>query len=217
MIAVSKQIYKNAGIGWEYALFPPEILFIDESNLEKMIFFRKGFPEFGYNVVVRPLCVERDNLILNKWASEQENEWITRLREVRRLFGMSRRGHVPESAYTLMAFIKKRPVAAVEVFDVPVIQVGNDISNDDDHGIELLMAHHSRIVPRRQVSAFAALLCFLFTLSVDRIIGSSSEKNIAMISMLEVVGFQFMKSLKTPYGNVSMYFLKRRNLKMKYS
>lgn len=213
---MSRQIYKKTGIGNEYALFPSEMLSMQESNLEKMVFFRQGFPEFGYNVIIRPLCTERDNLILSKWASEQEDQWIPRMREVWRQSGRRKSG-ILESAYTLMAFVKKKPVAAIEVFDVPLTQVGNNKSNDDDHGIELLMAHHSRIVPHRQVSAFVALLCFLFTLSIDRIIGSSGEKNIAMISMLEVVGFQFMKSLKTPYGNVSMYFLKRRNLKMKYS
>jgi hypothetical protein len=197
----------------QFRFYPPEILSLNAPDLEKMVLYRKIFPEQGHEIIIRPLCLERDVKTIHRWINEL---YAHRYRQMQ--------GGIEElcrhyekfldsgNGYSLMCFLRNKPAAQVDFYDVAADEIKDQYDvQPGDHGIHVLMAPYRRPVPPLPANVIITCLSFLFTLSIDRIIAAPDINNKKANALVKSIGFRFMKQVWLSYEPANLYCYNRRD------
>lgn len=194
-------------------LYPNEIVSGHTPELRNMVFYRRSFPDGGYEITVKPLCLERDINIIHQWVNESYAlEFWQMQGPVEGLHQHYKKFMASGIGYSLMCFLKHRPIAQVDFYDVTNDEI-KDLYNakPGDHGIHLLMAPYQKPLPRLSTNVMITSLAYLFTLSIDRVMGEPDVRNEKANELVRRTGFRFMKEIRMSYKQANLYYYTRED------
>lgn len=197
----------------DFRFYPSEILSLHKPDLAKMVFHRKTFPEHGYEVIIKPLCLDRDIQTIHRWVNEPYAHRYWQMQgKIEELYLHYEKFLDSGIGYSLICFLRDKPMAQVDFYDVTADEI-KDLydARPGDHGIHVLMAPYQKPVPRLSANVVIACISFLFTLSIDRIIGEPDADNDRANDLVKRVGFRFMKQVQMSYKKANLYCYSRED------
>lgn len=196
-----------------FRFYPPEILSTDLRDFEKIVFHRKRFHQGGEELIIKPLCLDRDIPIIHRWVNEPYAHKYWQMQGgIDELYAHYEKFLDSGVGYSLMFSLKDKPVAQIDFYDVTADEI-RDLYDamPGDHGIHVLMAPYEKPVPRLSANVVITCLSFLFTLSIDRIIGEPDAENERANELVKRVGFRFVKQVQMSYKTANLYSYSRED------
>lgn len=197
----------------DFRFYPPEMLSVNLRDLEKIVFYRKAFPESGYEITIKPLCLNRDIPVIHRWVNEPYAHKYWQMQgDIDGLYEHYKEFLNSGIGYSLMCFLEDKPVAQIDFYDVTADEIKDlyDVM-PGDHGIHVLMAPYEKPVPGLSVNVVVTCISFLFTLTIDRIIGEPDAENERANELVKRVGFRFVKQVQMSYKTANLYSYSRKD------
>lgn len=180
---------------------------INIPGLSKMIFYRKVFPEEGYELTVKPLYLKRDIPVIQRWVNAPYalKYWQMPWNE-KRLFQYYEAFMNSGKGYSLMFFIGNKPIAQIDLYQAMSDEIKDFYdAKPDDYGIHVLMGRYKEPVAKLSTNVVITCLHYLFSLSVDRVIGEPDSSNERANELVKRVGFRFIKTIQMSYKEANLY------------
>lgn len=192
-------------------LYPAGANFLAAEEANKIILFRKRFQD--YELVIKPFSLQRDIALIHRWVNQPYARRYWQMQgPVEQLYRYYETVLNSGAGYSLMVFLEQRPVAQVDVYDVMADEIGKLYeAKPGDHGIHVLMAPNRKPVRNLSTNVMVSCLAFLFTLSVNRVIGEPDAENEKANALVKRVGFRLMKQVKMSYKTANLYSYRRED------
>lgn len=187
--------------------YPKDNPLFNIRGLSQMTFLTRPFPVEGYELAVKPLYPVRDIPTIHGWVNAPYalEYWQMPWSE-EKLFRYYKTFLNSGAGYSLMFFIGDKPVAQINFYHVMSDEIKTFYdAKPNDYGIHVLMGRYKKPIARLSTNVVITCLYYLFSLSVDRVIGNPDSSNKRANELAQRVGFQFIKTVQMSYKEANLY------------
>jgi RimJ/RimL family protein N-acetyltransferase len=204
----------------ETTTYPAALLNFRSGYLENIILYRKYFADFGYTIIMKPFSLRRDITRLHHWVnSPYALEFWQMQGTIPQLYKHYEQFLQSGNGYSFLFFIGKKPVGLIDFYYALSDEIKTHYNAGiNDYGIHVLMAPPGKKVIRGlSVNMVITCLYYLFTLSVERIIGEPDIKNEKANRLVKRVGFRLIKEVQLSYKKANLYWYDKTDFQKEHT
>lgn len=166
-------------------------------------------------IKVKPLSLTRDIPIIHSWVNLGYAKTFWQMEgPYSKLYQHYEKFIARGLGYSLVFFINdlKTPVGLMDVYLVKYDEIQKHYKcKPEDYGVHILMAPNEKRIPGLTTKVLITGLSFLFTLSIDRIIGEPDIRNKNANDLIKRAGFYFIKEVEMSYKKANLYFCDKQD------
>lgn len=180
---------------------------------QNIVLFQKNYRD--YSIRVKPISLTRDILIIHSWVNMDYAKTFWQMEgPYEKLYQHYEKFINDGHGFSLVFFINdmKTPVGLIDVYLARYDEIGKHYEcGAEDYGLHILMAPKKIRIPGLTTNVLLTGLSFLFTLSIDRIIGEPDTGNKNANDLIKKAGFRFIKEVEMSYKKANLYFCDKKD------